>query len=514
MQSNESTTREFVEDIKQKRIEEFVKKYVLPLIGYTVDQSKLAKVQAWYNKAYKYIPQNNEYYYVSDKICVVCKVQDTEEFTRGNNKLFECAMADYINFESTASKFFPESESVDTALHKLVYESSIERGMCRWMSDDVSYQTIEELLRIIKKWAIKTYEGHHVCFGFVVDLNDNTPPKEEDYYSNFMQFLDDEYSAMLSDGFTSLIKVNRACQFVEYLSLTKGGSISSCELDQLLLPYRFAQLIDKFVSNGTKDENYIGILLLQNGDIIISKDKEIRFIKRNNKWLNFSPTSFKKSINSNLPYFGKNKEIQLEKIYVTALDVSLSHSGGIIAVVDEEELKKDKSLNRIDDIFSSATFKDLYFDEFKEKYKVYITGLSDYYKKLIRVALNNKDREALKNAIQDSGYAQLEVLHHDILKRLTKRKVIKDLLKEERNFSNIDRKLRAELIGMDGACIVNKDFNIVSFGAIIKADAGSSGGGRGAAAKKLSTYGGFSIKISTDGYIEVYHSGKRIYSIK
>ena len=82
------------------------------------------------------------------------------------------------------------------------------------------------------------------------------------------------------------------------------------------------------------------------------------------------------------------------------------------------------------------------------------------------------------------------------------------------NFIKIDKKLKAELIGLDGACIMDLSGEIIAFGAIIENDAGSSGGGRGAAAKKLSNFNGFSIKISTDGYIEVYVNYKKIYVIK
>jgi len=101
-----------------------------------------------------------------------------------------------------------------------------------------------------------------------------------------------------------------------------------------------------------------------------------------------------------------------------------------------------------------------------------------------------------------------------IIKRLTKRNYIVKLLNNKCKFTDIDRKLLAELIGLDGACILNTNGEIISFGAIITNDAGSSGGGRGAAVKKLSMYNGFAIKISTDGYIEVYSKGERIYSIK
>jgi len=114
-----------------------------------------------------------------------------------------------------------------------------------------------------------------------------------------------------------------------------------------------------------------------------------------------------------------------------------------------------------------------------------------------------------------------EKFESDLKKRLNKRKyIIKMLLSNGENktqinsFSKIYRKLRAELIGLDGACIINKQGEIKSFGAIVKSAAGSSGGGRGAAAKRLSTYGGFAIKISTDGYIEVYLNKNKIYSIK
>lgn len=66
---------------------------------------------------------------------------------------------------------------------------------------------------------------------------------------------------------------------------------------------------------------------------------------------------------------------------------------------------------------------------------------------------------------------------------------------------------------MDGAAILNFDGSIISFGAIIQNDSGSYGGGRGAAAKKLSKYG-FAIKISTDGYVEVYINERIKYRIK
>lgn len=87
-------------------------------------------------------------------------------------------------------------------------------------------------------------------------------------------------------------------------------------------------------------------------------------------------------------------------------------------------------------------------------------------------------------------------------------------LTAEHSFFNLDRKLRCELIALDGACIIDsQDGTVYSFGAIIQNDSGSATGGRSAAAKKLSQYGA-AIKISTDGYIDIFINEELVYSIK
>ena len=76
-----------------------------------------------------------------------------------------------------------------------------------------------------------------------------------------------------------------------------------------------------------------------------------------------------------------------------------------------------------------------------------------------------------------------------------------------RKFHELDRKFRQELIAIDGATIIDYDGKILAVGAIIKIEAGSTGGGRLAAAKTLSNYG-ISIKISNDGSMEGFKMDK------
>ena len=76
-----------------------------------------------------------------------------------------------------------------------------------------------------------------------------------------------------------------------------------------------------------------------------------------------------------------------------------------------------------------------------------------------------------------------------------------------RRFQDLDRRLRQELVAIDGAMVLNHHGDILAVGAILKIPGGSSGGGRLAAAKALSTLG-LGIKVSQDGGIRCYHDGK------
>jgi hypothetical protein len=72
-----------------------------------------------------------------------------------------------------------------------------------------------------------------------------------------------------------------------------------------------------------------------------------------------------------------------------------------------------------------------------------------------------------------------------------------------RTFANLDRRLRMELLAMDGALVMNHYGYIVAVGAILKVPGGSASGGRAAAAKALGRRG-IGIKISADGPITAY----------
>lgn len=77
-----------------------------------------------------------------------------------------------------------------------------------------------------------------------------------------------------------------------------------------------------------------------------------------------------------------------------------------------------------------------------------------------------------------------------------------------RKFQQLDRRLRQELLAIDGACVLRHTGEVVTAGAIVEVPSGSAGGGRLAAATALSHLG-LGIKISEDGDIRGFANGKQ-----
>jgi len=69
-----------------------------------------------------------------------------------------------------------------------------------------------------------------------------------------------------------------------------------------------------------------------------------------------------------------------------------------------------------------------------------------------------------------------------------------------RKFHELSRKLRQELVAVDGAIVIGGDGEILTVGAILKIEGGNMGGGRTAAAMELAKRG-VGVKISNDGQI-------------
>ena len=236
----------------------------------------------------------------------------------------------------------------------------------------------------------------------------------------------------------------------------------------------------------------VGVFLLNNGDIVLAKNQSVQFIKRNLKWVNMSYDVFANVVFAKYKKGNVPKEL-LEQVYASTLDVSFSHTGGIISVI--KDIKHLTNIPKTESVIGKP---------------IELLPILNPCDNLINHYTLDELNQVLDDLHKELGIKPVK--KEEKKKRLLKRKVV-DALVDQKGFLEIDRKLRAELIAMDGACILDLKGRVCAVGAIIQNDSGSSGGGRSAAAKKLSNYG-LAIKISTDGYIELFIEGEPVYAVK
>lgn len=432
------------------------KEYIVPLLGISNNNSQYSSYIIKKNDLV--LLKNQKLYFFDSKDSDNCFiVQVSKNFPKSSLKLLrkvysEMMQVRHRNYDDSIKNKYDSLQHL-----RKNYEYQLQKSLLNWFSGDEA--NLLELIEKLEYWKEKTYEGKKVPFAFLIDKN------KTDGEFPFMDFLEEEYSATFSDGITSIIELDANLKFLSFKSLTNKDETIACNLDNV--PYRFSQIIETF----TRDK--MAVFLLVNGDIVLVKNCEILLVKREGKWLNFNKEVFKSIISAELQQQDVEFLRLLDEIYLSALDVSFAHSGGIIACIKNEQIKslvnpqQDGTLivNKFDNLLS--------------------TNMIDTPK-----TFNNQD----------------------IKKRFLKRNFLLNILKE-RNFKLIDRKLRSELISMDGATIIDFKGDVISIGAIIQNDSGSYGGGRGAAANKLSKFG-FAIKISTDGYVEVYIDERIKYKIK
>lgn len=347
-------------------------------------------------------------------------------------------------------------------------QSAIEKSICFSLSE-TNCHTLLELLSEVTKWAERTYEGRDLTFGFVI--NENIDSSNTNSNLHFSKLLSNDFMALLSDGIKSTIEFDKNGFLVGYYALRTRSNFLICP--QKYIPFA------SYCSG-----NKIGVTLNERGDMMILKNNSLVFAKRRGIWNSFDHEAL---INLLLNKTHTLKEIR-RTIYITALDASFAGHGGCIVY-----LNKDSSfqvLNCIDvyDILTESHYN--MKKNMKQEENEKLSGTTN-----------------LKNTIPDITFKE-----HLTDEKSTKVASLRAIIAGKK-FHELNRKLREEMISMDGATVVDSDGTVITCGAIIKIDAGSSGGGRLAAAKTLAKYG-ISLKISTDGIIQGFAFDKRGNKIK
>lgn len=374
---------------------------------------------------------------------------------------FEVALLKSI-FEqlNTISQMEFEDDSYTTVLQ----ENAIEKAICESICD--STETVSSMFGIInelEKWAVRTYEGTKIEIGIII--NTSADISEEPGTINYYDVINKDFFALLSDGRNSYVEFDKKGNLISYLQLDKVKKMPS------ISPYEFEN-VARYCN-----ERKIGIVLTKNGDFLIFKNRQLLFAKRLGIWNIYSH----EEVIQLLSYRGgySLKDIR-RSIYYTALDTSFAYSGGCIVYLNKESVESALTHINAHDIINEKYF------EIKKEQELENAGKLYNMKTLASV-------EAMYNVPYMTFLEEQNCLKAKSLRRIINGKP----------FHELSRRLRQELVSMDGATVIDSDGTIIAVGAIIKIEAGSEGGGRLAAATTLSKYG-VAIKISQDGMIKAF----------
>ena len=341
-------------------------------------------------------------------------------------------------------------------------EFVIEKAICKSISDRC-YQTLLDIFNILKTWGRRTYEGQKIRFGFLI--SHKRAPKGTNVNLHIRNFLSYDFSALVSDGINTCTVLSSDGYVIGYTEVPPKYAGND-----LYAPYDFLGIAK--LSYG----NRIGVVLEDNGDILIFHDRNLVFAKRNGEWIRFSHEEIVYRLQD------KTQETTLDTrkaIYISALDTSFARTGGAVVHVSKGE--EENVLKHID-------VNDLMIEEY------YLMKCNQNIQLSFFSSINN----GVSNIVPYEEFLRSE----RCVKTANLRRVVAG-----RKFFELPRKLRQEIMSIDGATVIDSQGRIIAAGAIIMIEAGSMGGGRLAATKTLARYG-VALKISADGGIEGFKMDK------
>ena len=359
-----------------------------------------------------------------------------------------------------------EAAYLDPTYEMTLLEKAIEKAVCDSVALSAS-STMLALVNALSSWSNRTYEGKRIDFGIILNLSEQS----ENCSLHATDMLSSDFFALLSDGKNSFIEFDKDGYLMGYVSLAKVRNYASIAPNEFNYIARYC------------GEKKVGIALTETGDLLIFKNRMLMFSKRRGKWNIYSHEEVIQLLAYRVAH--SLKEVR-RAIYLSAIDCSFRYTGGIIVY-----LKKDMAEQALAHIDARDILNEKYYEmkkslELEEADKLY-----------------NLSSAAKTKEFYNMGYEEF-LSRNNCYKALCLKQII-----EGKPFHEINRKLREEIIAMDGATILDFDGTVIAAGAILKIEAGSlGGGGRLAAAIDLAKYG-VSLKISQDGLIQGFTSEKK-----
>lgn len=347
--------------------------------------------------------------------------------------------------------------------------TAIEKAICESISE-VAGKTLLNMLLYLESFANRTYEGQRITFGIIINEKQvSQNPVKNIYYQSMFN---NDFFAVLSNGIQSCVEFDRDGYYLGHMTLEK------IRFRPTISPYDYISF------SRYCDEARIGLVLTANGEILIFKNRSLIYSKKRGIWSSYCHEEIITLLSNRTSQ--SIKEIR-KSIYFTALDVAFSGKGGCLVYLNRDYTEQALTHIDVDDILCEKHY------ELKQE----------------------QVREQAKKKNKQPGFIDYsKIPYEEYVEKYEKTKTssLKTTI-AGRKFHELDRKLREELASIDGATIVDYDGTIIACGAIIRIEAGSTGGGRLAATKTLGRYG-VAVKISQDGTMQAYMLDKKNKNVK
>ena len=360
-----------------------------------------------------------------------------------------------------------EMQIQDSNYEQIMQIKAIEKAVCESLSQNTT-TTMLGIITELENWSNRTYEGKKPTFGVIINQQENE--QEVTSSLHYTKIMSKNFVALLSDGKSSFIELDKDGYLMGYLALSNVRKYTTIAPNDFENVARYC------------NEKRIGIVLTESGDLLVFKNRQLLFAKRRGVWNVYCH----EEVIQLLSYKASHSQRDIRSaIYLTALDCLFAYNGGVIIYLNKDEKEKALATINAKDLLSEDYYEVKKGLEFEESSKLYNLP----YSSSMMEEFNCSYEEYIEK--------------NDCVKANCLRKFI-----EGKKFQDLSRKLREELVSMDGATVIDFDGTIIAIGAILKIEAGSNEGGRLAAATNLAKYG-VSIKISQDGQMQGFCPDKR-----
>lgn len=244
----------------------------------------------------------------------------------------------------------------------------------------------------------------------------------------------------------------------------------------------------------------LGLLYLKNGDIFMTTDQRIVMSRRNGRWI------------------AENNVLFLDLYYNFVVQPLIDRNDEIFALLRaleewrdllQEETAVNATTERREINQARKQLKAIFYNIARQEANPLLNTCFDVSSARTGGCICVIQSEAVKDDLEEI------IDRKDFLSAddNPKNKILSTLYGGQ-NFFKMDRKVRRDMLAIDGSTIITRNGEILAVGVILKRIVPcATGGARTAAAIALSNYG-FSVKISSDGSIEHYVKGGRGLCIK